>query len=220
MNFNQFTIKSQEVIQKAQQLTQELGHQHIEPEHLFQAMLQNDPDVTPYLLKKLNVNATFLNDIVEKQLQTYPKVTGGEISGSRITAQVLNQALILAKNNGDEYASVAHLLWGLLEVKSTISQALKDQGVTLKDFKAAMDTLNKGASISSQSAEESFNVLNKYAKNLNELARSGTLDPVIGRDEEIRRILQILSRRTKIIQLWSESLGLVKQRLPRVLPIE
>ena len=197
MNFNQFTIKSQEVIQKAQQLTQELGHQHIEPEHLFKAMLDNDPDVTPYLLKKLDVNTSLLGEITEKQLQTYPKVTGGEISASRTTAQVLNQALILAKNNGDEYASVAHLLWALLEINSTISQALKDQGVTLKDFKAAMDTLSKGRSISSQSAEESFNALNKYAKNLNELARTGTLDPVIGRDEEIRRILQILSRRTK-----------------------
>ena len=197
MNFNQFTIKSQEVIQQAQQLAQELDHQQIEPEHLFVSMLKHDPDVTPYLLKKLNVNVGLINDIAQKQLNTYPKVSAGDIAASRTTAQVLNQALILAKNKKDEFASVAHLLWALLEIKGTIGQALKDQGVTLKDFKAAMDTLNNGKSFSSQSAEEHFNALNKYAKNLNELAQNGTLDPVIGRDEEIRRILQILSRRTK-----------------------
>ena len=197
MNFNQFTIRSQEVIQKAQQLTQELGHQHIEPEHLFQAMLTHDPDVTPYILKKLNVNIELLRTIVDQQIQTYPRVTGGEIAASSTTAKVLNQALILAKNNKDEYASIAHLLWALLDTKGTIGQALKDQGVTVKEFKQAMDSLNNGASISSQSAEDGFNALNKYAKNLNDLALSGTLDPVIGRDEEIRRIVQILSRRTK-----------------------
>lgn len=197
MNFNQFTIKSQEVIQQAQQLAQELGHQQIEPEHLFVSMLKHDPDVTPYLLKKLNVNVGLINDIAQKQLNTYPKVSGGDIAASRTTAQVLNQALILAKNKKDEFASVSHLLWAFLEIKGSIGQALKDQGVTLKDFKAAMDKLNKGQSFSSQSAEEHFNALNKYAKNLNELAQNGTLDPVIGRDEEIRRILQILSRRTK-----------------------
>ena len=186
MNFNQFTIKSQEVIQQAQQLTQEMGHQQIEPEHLFVSMLEHDPDVTPYLLKKLNVNIGLISDIAKKQLNTYPKVSAEEFTASRATAQVLNQALILAKNNKDEFASVAHLLWALLEIKGTVGQALKDQGVTLKDFKAAMETLNNGNSFSSQSAEESFNALNKYAQNLNELAQNGTLDPVIVRDEEIR----------------------------------
>ena len=161
MNFNQFTIKSQEVIQQAQQLAQELDHQQIEPEHLFVSMLKHDPDVTPYLLKKLNVNVGLINDIAQKQLNTYPKVSAGDIAASRTTAQVLNQALILAKNKKDEFASVAHLLWALLEIKGTIGQALKDQGVTLKDFKAAIDTLNNGKSFSSQSAEEHFNALNK-----------------------------------------------------------
>ena len=197
MNFNQFTIKSQEVIQQAQQLTQELGHQQIEPEHLFQAMLTHDPHVTPYLLKKLNVNVKLLSEIAQKQLESYPKVTGAELVASKATAHILNQALILAKNNKDEFASIAHLLWALFESNSSVGKALKDQGVNSKDMKAAMDTLNAGEPVNSASAEEGFNALNKYAKNLNEMARTGHLDPVIGRDEEIRRILQILSRRTK-----------------------
>ena len=197
MNFNQFTIKSQEVIQQAQQLTQELGHQQIEPEHLFQAMLTHDHHVTPYLLKKLNVNVKLLSEIAQKQLESYPKVTGAELVASKAAAHILNQALILAKNNKDEFASIAHLLWALFESNSSVGKALKDQGVNSKDMKAAMDTLNAGEPVNSASAEEGFNALNKYAKNLNEMARTGHLDPVIGRDEEIRRILQILSRRTK-----------------------
>ncbi|MEO2052863.1 MAG: ATP-dependent chaperone ClpB [Allomuricauda sp.] len=197
MNFNNFTIKSQEAIQRAQQLAQELGHQQIENEHLFKAIAEVDENVMPFILKKLNVNVNLLNQILDKELQSFAKVSGGDIMLSREAGKTVNEASIVAKNMGDEFVSVEHLLLAIFKSKSKISQILKDQGVTEKDLNAAIQELRKGGKVTSQSAEETYNSLDKYAKNLNQLADSGKLDPVIGRDEEIRRVLQILSRRTK-----------------------
>ena len=197
MNFNNFTIKSQEALQQAQQLAQSYGHQQIENEHLLKALFEVDENVTPFILKKLNVNVTLLRQLLDKQLESFSKVAGGEIMLSREAAKTMNEASIIAKKMNDEYVSIEHLLWAIFNSKSAIAQSLKDQGVTEKALKAAIEELRKGDRVTSQSAEETYNALNKYARNLNQLARDGKLDPVIGRDEEIRRILQILSRRTK-----------------------
>ena len=197
MNINNFTIKSQEAVQLAQQLAQELGHQQIENEHIFKAISQIDENVLPFILKKLNVNSVLLFQILEKELESFPKVSGGELVFSREAGKTLNEASSIAKKMEDEYVSIEHLLLAIFNSKSKIAQILKDQGVTDKDFRAAIEELRKGGKVTSQSAEETYNALNKYAKNLNEMADNGKLDPVIGRDEEIRRVLQILSRRTK-----------------------
>lgn len=197
MNFNNFTIKSQEAIQQAQQIAQGLGHQQIENEHILKAIFEVDENVTPFILKKLNVNITTLKQILEKQLESFPKVSGGDIMLSREANKTVIEASNIAKKMGDEYVAIEHLLLAILNSKSSIAQSIKDQGVTEKGMKAAIQELRGGENITSQSAEETYNSLNKYAKNLNQLARDGKLDPVIGRDEEIRRILQILSRRTK-----------------------
>ncbi|WP_310993901.1 ATP-dependent chaperone ClpB [Aequorivita marina] len=197
MNFNNFTIKSQEAIQQAQQIAQGFGHQQIENEHILKAIFEVDENVTPFILKKLNVNLITLKQILEKQLESFPKVSGGDIMLSREANKTVIEASNIAKKMNDEYVSIEHLLLAILNSKSAIAQSLKDQGVTAKGMKAAMEELRGGENVSSQSVEETYNSLNKYAKNLNQLARDGKLDPVIGRDEEIRRILQILSRRTK-----------------------
>ena len=197
MNINNFTIKSQEAIQQAQQLAQAMKHQQVENEHLFKAISEVDENVLPFLLKKLNVNVGLVNQVLDKELESFPKVSGGEMAFSREAGKTLNEAEIIAKQMKDEYVSVEHLLLAIFASKSRIAQILKDQGVNEKDLKAAIEALRKGGRVTSQSAEETYNALNKYARNLNELADNGKLDPVIGRDEEIRRILQILTRRTK-----------------------
>ena len=197
MNFNNFTIKSQEVIQQAQLIAQENQHQEIQNEHLFKAILKTDENVTPFLLKKLNVNIPLFQQLLDSQLKSFPKVTGGDIQLSRESGKTLNEASIIAKKMDDEYVSIEHLILAIFSSKSKIAQILKDQGVTKKELENAIIELRKGERVTSQSAEETYNSLNKYAINLNELAETGKLDPVIGRDEEIRRILQILSRRTK-----------------------
>lgn len=197
MNINNFTIKSQEAVQQAQQLAQEFGHQQIENEHLFKAITLVDENVTPFILKKLNVNTAILFQIIDKELESFPKVSGGDLMFSRETSKTLNDASSIAKKMTDEYVSIEHLLLAIFNSKSKIAQILKDQGVSEKNFKAAIEELRKGGKVTSQSAEDTYNSLNKYAKNLNEMADNGKLDPVIGRDEEIRRVLQILTRRTK-----------------------
>jgi ATP-dependent Clp protease ATP-binding subunit ClpB len=197
MNINKFTTKSQEAIQLSQQIAQGLGQQQIENEHLFKALLEVDENVTPFLLKKLNVNVSLFKQILESTIQSFPKVSGGDIMLSRTANSTLNEAEILAGKMNDEFVSVEHLVLAIFGSKSKIAQSLKDQGVTEKGLKAAIDEMRKGERVTSASAEETYNALNKYAKNLNDLARSGKLDPVIGRDEEIRRVLQILTRRTK-----------------------
>jgi len=197
MNFNNFTIKSQEAVQQAQALAQGYGHQQIENEHIFKAILEVDENVTPFLLQKLDVNVNLLKQILESTLTSFPKVSGGDIMLSREAGKTVTEAGNIAKKMNDEYVSLEHLILAIFKSNSKIAQILKDQGVTEKHLKAAIEELRKGDRVTSQSAEETYNSLSKYAKNLNQLARDGKLDPVIGRDEEIRRILQILSRRTK-----------------------
>jgi len=197
MNINKLTIKSQEAFQKAQLLAQSLGNQQIENEHIFKAIVATDENVTPFILKKLNVNIPLLEKILDLELERFPKVTGGELLLSRAANSTMNEAEIIAQKMGDDFVSIEHFLLAIFGSKSKIAQILKDQGVTEKDLKAAIEELRKGEKVTSASAEENYNSLNKYAKNLNELAKNGKLDPVIGRDEEIRRVLQILTRRTK-----------------------
>jgi ATP-dependent Clp protease ATP-binding subunit ClpB len=197
MNFNNYTIKSQEAIQYAQQVVQSFGQQQIENEHVFKAIIHIDENVLPFLLKKLKININLLYQLLDKQIERFPKVSGGDINLSRETSKTLNEASIIGKKMGDEYVSIEHLILAIYASNSEVSQMLKDQGISEKNLKAAISELRQGEKVTSQNQEETYNSLNKYAKNLNVLARDGKLDPVIGRDEEIRRILQILSRRTK-----------------------
>jgi ATP-dependent Clp protease ATP-binding subunit ClpB len=198
MDLNKFTIKSQEAIQQAQFLASSNDHQAIETGHLLKALLEVDENVVPFLLKKINVNvaqfATQLDDVVNK----YPKVSGGNIYLSANANSVLQKAQSIAtKEFKDEFVSIEHILLGLLSGNDNVSKLLREMGASEKELKKAIADLRKGEKVTSASAEETYNALGKYAKNLNELARNGKLDPVIGRDEEIRRVLQILSRRTK-----------------------
>tara|TARA_R110000850_G_scaffold276992_2_gene421269 strand:- start:1374 stop:4034 length:2661 start_codon:yes stop_codon:yes gene_type:complete len=197
MDPNKLTIKSQEALQKAQQLVQEYGQQQIENAHLFLAITMVDENVLPFLFKKLHVKLDLVLRLIKSQIDSLPKVEGGELQMSRETNRVLNAAVTLATKMNDEYVSIEHLLLSIFDGKSKTAQLLKDQGISKKNLELAIEELRNGNNVSSQSAEETYNSLNKYAKNLNQLADQGKLDPVIGRDEEIRRILQILSRRTK-----------------------
>ena len=197
MNFNNFTIKAQEVIQKAVQLTRVNGHQAVEPEHLLKATMSEGDAVVRFIFQKLDINTANVEHALDAALQKLPRVSGGEPYLSNTASQVLDKANDISGKNGDQYVTVETLLMALFEVKSTVSTILKDAGITRDDLKAAIDELRKGKNATSQSAEEQYNALSKYAVNLNERARQGKLDPVIGRDDEIRRVLQILSRRTK-----------------------
>ena len=197
MNLNNFTIKSQEALQRAQVIVQGLGQQQIENEHLFKAILEVDENVTPFILKKLNINVSAFESALDATIQRFSKVEGGQIGLSRDAATALTEAQAIATKMKDEYVSIEHLLLAIFKSKSTVAQMLKDQGATEKQLEAAIQEIRNGARITSASAEETYNSLNKYANNLTKLAYEGKLDPVIGRDEEIRRVLQILSRRTK-----------------------
>jgi ATP-dependent Clp protease ATP-binding subunit ClpB len=197
MNLNNFTIKSQEAISSAQQLALAKSNQSIETGHILKGIFEVDEDVVPYLLKKINVNVQSTEQILDRILESYPKVSGGNTYLSNNAAQALAKAQQFITESGDEFVSIEHLMLGLLSVKDQISQMLKDSGVTENALKAAIKELRKGSKVTSQSAEETYNSLAKFAQHLNKLAQTGKLDPVIGRDEEIRRVLQILSRRTK-----------------------
>ena len=197
MNFNNFTIKAQEAVQTAQQIAQQYGHQELQNEHFFKAIEQVDENVLPFLFKKLNINHEQLNKQLDAALQGFAKVSGGDMGISRDASTMLNEAVNIAKKWNDEYVSLEHLILAIFKSNSKIAQALKNQGVSEKELEKAIQELRKGERVTSASAEDTYNSLNKYAKNLNQLADSGKLDPVIGRDEEIRRVLQILSRRTK-----------------------
>jgi ATP-dependent Clp protease ATP-binding subunit ClpB len=197
MNLNQFTIKSQEAIQKAGEIAAAHSNQAIESIHMLKGVLSVDENVIPFLLKKLNVNFPVFDRAVDKIISSLPKVNGGEQYLSAEANDVIRKSQTYLKEFGDEFVSVEHLLIALLEVKSTASQLLKDNGIVRKELVEAIKQLRKGSTVSSQSAENQFNALNRYARNLNDLASNGKLDPVIGRDDEIRRVLQILSRRTK-----------------------
>lgn len=197
MNTDNFTLKSQEALQKAQEVA--MGHQHqaVEPGHLLKGILLADEHVAPYLLKKNNVNTTNLTQVLDRMIESYPKVSGGNIYMSQDTSRVLQNAMKQMKDLGDEFISIEHLMLALLAHNDNISRMLKDSGLGEESLKKAIAELRKGSKVKSQTAEDTYNALGKYAADLNQLAMTGKLDPVIGRDEEIRRILQILSRRTK-----------------------
>ena len=197
MNLNNYTTKSQETIQRAQLIAQGFGHHQIENEHIYQALIEVDANVLPFIFKKLGVNEQVVNAIVDNQLKSFAKVSGAELMLSREAGKTINQANLEAREMKDDFVSIEHILLAIFKSKSAIAQVLKDQGITELNLKAAIQELRKGERVTSQSAEETYNSLEKYANNLNQMAMDGKLDPVIGRDEEIRRLLQILSRRTK-----------------------
>ncbi|MDI1355586.1 MAG: ATP-dependent chaperone ClpB [bacterium] len=197
MNLNNYTIKSQEAIQQAVQLTTNNGQQAIEPAHILKGILEVDENVSPFILKKLNVNPASFEKMLDSVIQSYPKVSGGQPHLSSAANKALAKATTYLKEYNDEYVSIEHLLLGLLFAGDSTSNLMKDVGLKEKELKAAITELRKGERVTSQSQEETYNSLNKFAINLNKQAREGKLDPVIGRDEEIRRVLQILSRRTK-----------------------
>lgn len=197
MNLNNFTIKSQEAIQQAIQLTMKANQQAIEPEHLLKAVMMTGDSVTNFIFQKLGVNAQNISLVLDRQLASLPKVSGGEPYLSNDTNTVLQKAIDYSSKMGDQYVSLEPIFLALFTENNTASRILKDAGVTEKELRKAIEELRKGNKVSSPSAEDTYDALNKYAINLNERARSGKLDPVIGRDEEIRRVLQILSRRTK-----------------------
>ncbi len=197
MDNSKFTLKTQEAIQKAQQIALEKEHQTIENAHLLRGIMEIDENVTPFLLKKMNVNVKVLELALDKMLDSLPQVSGGQMSLSSEANTAINRSQNYLKEFNDEFVSIEHLLLAIAEGKDKASQMMRDSGVTIKDLKKAITELRKGARVTSHSQEETYNTLEKYAKNLNKLARDGKLDPVIGRDEEIRRVMQILSRRTK-----------------------
>ena len=197
MNLNNFTIKSQEAIQKATEIATAKQNQSIEPSHLLKGILMVDENVVPYLLRKLNVNFDVFSKALDKLIDSLPKVSGGQQYLSSNSNRALQKASEIASEFKDEFISIEHLLLGILTLNDAASRLLENNGVTEKDLRTAIKQLRKGSTVNSQTAEETYNSLNKYALNLNDMARMGKLDPVIGRDEEIRRVLQILSRRTK-----------------------
>jgi ATP-dependent Clp protease ATP-binding subunit ClpB len=197
VNLNNFTLKSQEVVQTAQELTQKFSHQQIENEHLFKALMEVDNNVLPFVFKKLQVNFSLLKKMINSSLKSLPKISGGNLILSTKASKTLINAVNISKECKDEFVATQHLLTALFESEGIVSQMLKDQGVSKKNLKETLNQLQNGEKITSAAAEENYNSLEKYARNLNNLAEDGKLDPVIGRDEEIRRLLQIISRRTK-----------------------
>lgn len=197
MNFDKLTIKSQEAVQEAIKLVESRGQQAIETPHLLSSVMKVGENVINFIFQKLSVNARQISIVIDKQIESYPKVSGGQPYLSKDTDAVLQKAEDLAQKNGDQFVSLEFILLALLTVNNTASQILKDAGLTERETRAAIDELRKGEKVKSQSSEDTYQSLEKYAINLIEAARNGKLDPVIGRDEEIRRVLQILSRRTK-----------------------
>ena len=197
MNFNSFTIKSQEAIQKALEYTRSAGQQQIEPVHLLKAVITEGESLVKFIFQKIGANPALISQQIDREIGMLPKVSGGEPYLSRTSNDVLQRSLDIAKKQGDEYVTLEAILMALFQVNSSASTILKDAGLSEKELQAAVDELRKGKKATDQSAEDTYNALSKYAINLNERARAGKLDPVIGRDDEIRRVLQILSRRTK-----------------------
>jgi len=197
MNFDNFTIKAQEAVNQAVKIAEGNNQQAIETGHLLKGLMVNAESVTGFLLKKLGVNAVMFNAALDKIIVSYPKVTGGETYLSSAANSAVQKAVSISQKMGDQYVSVEHLLLGLLDGSDQVSRLMKDSGISHKELEEAIKALRKGSKVDSQTAEDTFNSLNRFAVNLNERAKSGKLDPVIGRDEEIRRVLQILSRRTK-----------------------
>jgi len=197
MNFNNFTIKSQEAVQKAVEITKGSGNQAIEPVHLLKGVISEGESLVKFIFTKVGVNPVVTEQAIDREIASLPKVSGGEPYLSRTSNDVLQKALDIAKKQGDEYVTLEAMLQAIFAINSPASTILKDAGLTEKELEAAINELRKGKKATDQSAEDTYNALSKYAINLNERARQGKLDPVIGRDDEIRRVLQILSRRTK-----------------------
>jgi len=197
MNFNEYTVKSQEAVQKAQQIAQGFQHPQIEVTHILKGILEVDDNVLPFLLKKLNVNTNVFKQTIDSMLNSFPKVSNSEIRLSNEANKMLNNAMNIAKKMNDEFVSLEHLILAIFESNDQAGQVLKDNGITKKELKTAIENLRQGNRVTSQSAEETYQSLEKFALNLNKLASEGKLDPVIGRNDEIRRVLQILSRRSK-----------------------
>ncbi|MCX6305744.1 MAG: ATP-dependent chaperone ClpB [Bacteroidetes bacterium] len=197
MNFNNFTLKAQEAVQKAQDLAAAFQNQSIENIHILKGILTVDENVIPYLLRKMNVNTEIVGKALDKMIESLPKVSGGEQFLSADANKALQKAVAVSRDMKDDFVSIEHLVLGIISGNDQAARLLKDNGITEPDLRTAVKQLRQGSSVKSQTAEETYHALNKYAKNLNDLAREGKLDPVIGRDEEIRRILQILTRRTK-----------------------
>ena len=197
MNFNNFTIKSQEAVQKAVEITSANGQQAIEPVHLLKGVIDVGENLVNYIFQKLGINVNLLKTAVDREIASLPKVSGGEPYLSRDANTVLQKAADYSSKMGDQFVALESILMALLQTKSSASSFMKDAGMNEKELGAAIDELRKGKSVKDASAEDTYNALSKYAINLNERARTGKLDPVIGRDDEIRRVLQILSRRTK-----------------------
>lgn len=197
MNLNNFTLKSQEAIQKAQEIAAGIQHQAIENVHLLKGILNIDDNVTPYLFKKLSANIDRINQKIETLLRSFPRVSEGNQYLSNDTHSILTKAGSFLKEFNDDFITIEHILLALVQGNDSTASILKEEGITVKAMKEAIKQLRQGSTVKSQSAEDTYNALNRYARNLNELARQGKLDPVIGRDDEIRRVLQILTRRTK-----------------------
>ena len=197
MNFSNFTIKAQEVVEGAAQLVLEKGHQAIDTGHLLKSLLETERNISNFFLQKHQINEKSFTALVDSIIQSYPKVQGGSPYLSNETTQVITVAQNFANANKDKFVSVEHLWQGLLETNDQVAKMMKDQGFTKKSLEQSINELTKGQKVASQTAENGYEALNRFALNYNEMAASGKLDPVIGRDDEIRRILQILSRRTK-----------------------
>ncbi len=197
MNPNSLTIKSQEAIQQAATIAQGMSHPAIEPIHILKGIMNEADGIASFLIKKMGINTSNFDAVITRMLNSLPKVSGGNQYLSSYSNRALQKASDVAKEMGDQFVSVEHIMVGLLESGDQVSQVMKDAGFTFKDLKTAISELRKGSKVDSQTAEDTYNALNRFALNLNEMARSGKLDPVIGRDDEIRRVLQILSRRTK-----------------------
>lgn len=197
MTFDKFTIKAQETVQEALRIAEQAGQQSIEPVHLLQGLLTKGKEVTNFIFQKLGVNPSQIQQLVQSEITHLPKVSGGQPYFSNDTDKVLQTTVDLSQSMGDQFVGLEPLLLALLTVTTTASRILKDAGCTEKEMRKAIEELRKGEKIQTQSGDENYQALEKYAKNLVNEARAGKLDPVIGRDEEIRRVLQILSRRTK-----------------------
>jgi ATP-dependent Clp protease ATP-binding subunit ClpB len=197
MNFNNFTIKAQEAVQKSIEIAQGNNQQMIEPAHILKGIMIVGENVTSFLFNKLTVNSQNLERVVDAEIQSFPRVSGGEPMLSRETNAVFQKAADFAGKMDDQFISIEHLLLGILDEKNSASKMMKDAGISVNQLQSAINDLRKGDKVTSQTAEDTYQALGKYAVNLIEKAREGKLDPVIGRDEEIRRVLQILSRRTK-----------------------
>ena len=197
MTFDKFTIKAQEAVQEAINTAQRSGQQTIEPTHLLAGIMSKGKDIVNFIFQKLGVNGGQIETLIQQEIAHLPRVTGGEPYFSNATSQILQRSVDISQKMGDEFVSIEPILLAMLESNSTAGRILKDAGCNDKDMRKAINDLRQGGKVQSQSGDENYQALSKYAKNLVEDARSGKLDPVIGRDEEIRRVLQILSRRTK-----------------------